>query len=214
MRQGFVLGFAIAVGIVACVGDNATQPPVDGGAAGEEGGPCYSDDTCNKNKPWLKCLSKLCVNAGTDGGTDGGGGNDATTDAIPQDGGNDGGAVTCASQAQATANTVRCANGSPCNQQCCFQNGTYTCDTSCLGGPTSRLACDDGLDCPAQHCCLAAQVAALGCPVTLSGYGGSTCKATCASADVEMCGLGDTCPPNKTCVKTTIGGNEYGICVQ
>ncbi len=204
----------LVVSVAACVGDTATQNNGnDSGTAGEEGGACYPDDTCNKNKPWLKCLSKLCVNAGSDGGSDGGGGGDAAPDSTT-DGGNDGGAVTCPNQAQATANTVRCINNQPCGQLCCFQNGTFTCDSSCSAGPTAKLGCDDLLDCPSQRCCLTATVAQLACPVVLSGYSGSSCKAACGSADVEICGLGDTCADSKTCVKTTIGGNEYGICVK
>jgi hypothetical protein len=202
--------------VAACVGDTATpNPGTDAGTAGEEGSACYPDDTCNKNKPWLKCLSKLCVNVGTDGGgtdaaTDSGGDAtpDATTDAA------DGGSLTCASQSQAVANTVRCANGQNCGLQCCNTNGTLSCDPTCITGPDFTLACDDSLDCPTGNkCCLDSTIGLLLCPVVLNNTRGSKCLSACSGSQIQMCGLGDACPSKKQCVKTTINGTEFGICV-
>jgi hypothetical protein len=205
----------LGLSVAACVGDTATPAGTDSGTAGEEGSACYPDETCNKNKPWLKCLSKLCVNVGADGGADAttdGSGTDATTDGGGADA-NDG-SVTCPSQQQSTANTVRCVNGSPCNQICCKPSNIFSCVSTCSGS-ADTLGCDDRSDCQNNmRCCLAAQIAQLACPVVLQNTGGSTCITQCPPSAVELCGLGDVCSDGKTCVTTRIGANEYGVCVQ
>lgn len=203
MRRELVVGFAISVGILACVGDSPNQTPApDGGTAGEEGGPCYGDGTCNKTKPWLACLSKLCVAVG-DGGAD------ATADAPSGDAG-DGGSLTCPAEVQSIAQTVRCAGAGPCSQYCCLLTSAYFCNASDC--PGNRIECDDLLDCAGKRCCLNATIAALACPVNLSAVTTSVCSNSCTSSQIEMCGLGDSCAKG-TCVKTKIWGNEYGICL-
>lgn len=194
---------ALGLSVSACVGDAATPPPPDAGAAGEEGNACYADETCNKNKPWLKCLSKLCVNVGTDAGAD------APPDAPASDA-SDGGSATCPVDVQSVAQSVRCAGSAPCAQYCCLLTSAYFCNPSDC--PGNRFECDDVLDCAGKRCCLNATVAALACPVSLSGASSSVCSTSCSSSQVEMCGQGDSCSKG-TCVKMRLYGNDYGVCL-
>jgi hypothetical protein len=190
---------------VGCVGDAPTA--TDGGArAGEEGGPCYSDGTCNKNLG-LTCASNLCVRVGSDAG-----GADAKVDAA--DGAADG-AAACDFPVAPAAGIV-CDSTVCAVTKCCYLGTSGACvaiSNSCTNGIS--LQCDDKADCSGTDvCCLTANVIEPNaCPVQLAGTTASSCAASC-NGGLVLCGKGEACGGGKRCVQAEIPGvHVYGVCL-
>ncbi len=197
----------VAMVLVACVGDSPSSN--DGGIpAGEEGGPCYADATCNKNKP-LVCASKLCVNIGLDGGGDAG-------DASTSDASLDVVRPPCDFPVAPTTFQVACGV-SQCPvpiQKCCFDSPAGACIPVANNCGSNSLECDDKADCqPSEVCCLTSSLGSLRqCPVKSNGAGVGKCAAQCAG--VTLCGKGEVCNGGKTCVQLEIPGSQViGACL-
>ena len=204
MRWAFATSSMLVL-LSGCVGDTPSASNADSGpAAGEEGGACYADKTCNKNKP-LVCLSNLCVKFEQDGGTD------AASDVAIDAGG------SCSATKTTDGTSVYCTNGTTCERPakfCCTITKSLQCGATACGDPVT-LNCDDSADCTGQQvCCTTMTLTNTStCPYqTGADTAGSQCKNSCGSGELELCGKDSACGGGKTCHSATYLGTTFGIC--
>jgi hypothetical protein len=210
-----VLGAAVGS---ACVGDDPAPVTASEHPAGERGGSCFPNMTCNGAD--LKCIDGFCLLPGdsvptTDGGTDGpgpaneasttdtGAAADAAVDPCPPPPKHDGGIVQCNSPGSPT-----CQNGTIC----CTQSSTCTAPSQCTAVTQAAHQCESKADCSANlpECCVFSftQVSVAldaGCPARIDSFKSTTCVTTGQCAAMKgiavLCAAGDACPnPNsETC---------------
>jgi pilus assembly protein FimV len=125
------VGIAVALGLIVAAGAGCGSSSK---VAGTEGGPCFTNGTCNAP---LSCLSNLCVNpASTDGaaGTSGAGGVAGSAGSTGAGGsaagGHAGGGATDAGADGPACGTFAGLNPD-CESCCCSQFSACSKDTTC-----------------------------------------------------------------------------------
>ena len=107
-------------------------------------------------------------------------------------------------------------------QQCCETPkgaGPSTCisgTATCPVAGSIAWQCEDSSNCASGKVCCGA--------VTLTphpecgylrgekGFTGTSCKTTCAAAELQFCQQSTSCPKGKTCTEILVEGNEVGAC--
>lgn len=178
MLRPVLLGVLIAA---ACVPDRSNSQQWDTGQpsnVGDEGGPCYGNQTCNGS---LACASNLCVNLGTNGDAGAGQGGmtiipgtggavttgaDAGADGTPRLGGAGGAGGTSAtggvqgsggSSASCVPNCSgrACGPDPVCHAPCGFCASGLTCSVgACISPPLKQNGdtCSVGTECASGYC--------------------------------------------------------------
>jgi len=207
---GVIGGASALVWIVSCVGDNTSIP------AGQDGGVCLSNGTCD---PGLVCMiegsSTKCVPPGADGSTDApsdvtksdGGANDGTTNDGPTDA-----PLSCDADANGPLNfTNYCTTPSTTTAACLsVLDAAITCSTvSNCPADTFAVSCLENTD--TFHCCLTGQQAVSACAPTLDlSHDAETILSSSKFCNgVFLCDGGAQCQAlidGSTCVPTAVTG--------
>jgi len=209
MRRSFVILIPLgALAWLACGDDYgsdappASDPPVEASvpvtvpSAGERGGSCYPNRTCNDA---LTCIDSLCVLLDAGSPLDDGG------DPLAVD------ANACLWRAQPETRlapgTFQCGEGQPCTDNpCCIESDQPQCtvnpsDIKCANG---RFNCDTNDDCPGKKCCLRLTArSTVDCP--LLALVGSSCRGACGVDELPTCTPNEgSCATGQTCVLQTV----------
>ena len=223
MIGGVVGGAGALVWVVSCVGDGNPIP------AGQDGGVCLSNGTCD---PGLVCViegsSTKCMPPGADGSTDA-----PTSDAPKGDGGpND--VTTGDAPTDAPLSCDADANGALAFTNYCTTPSTTT--AACLNVLDAAVTCGQVNNCPANtfavsclentdtfHCCLTGAQKVNACAPTLdvSHDAATILSSSKFCSGVFLCDGGAQCQAlidGSTCVPTAVTGvpsiatSVVGVC--
>ncbi|MBR58226.1 MAG: hypothetical protein CMH54_09415 [Myxococcales bacterium] len=200
MKQGIAV--LCCLFFLACSGSGSEEP-----AAGELGGPCLADGTCNTG---LACEENLCIESSVDDVVDSDSSDAQSTDSSDATDPSDTGDAS-ATDAEVSEDTVgSCTTDTDCeDENSCTLD--LCVDGACFHQSLVNLACNDGDACTLDDSCKSGGVCA-GTPKDCSNTG--PCLAPVCNPDSGLCDIptedGISCDDEDIC-----NGNEVcqaGVC--